>query len=63
MVILEFHRDLYHPFGKIVKEYSTGVADEGLLSLLFSAVVLLLFIPIVMILQRFFPLILGKRKI
>jgi fucose 4-O-acetylase-like acetyltransferase len=63
MVILEFHRDLYHPFGKIVKEYSTGVADEGLLSLLFSAIVLLLFIPIVMILQRFFPLILGKRKI
>lgn len=63
MVILEFHRDLYHPFGKIVKEYSTGVVDEGLLSLLFSAVVLLLFIPVVMILQRFFPLILGKRKV
>jgi hypothetical protein len=46
-----------------VKEYSTGVVDEGLLSLLFSAVVLLLFIPVVMILQRFFPLILGKRKV
>lgn len=63
MVILEFHRDLYHPFGKIVKNLSDGIVSEGLLSLTASAIVLLLFIPIIMILQKIFPIILGKRKI
>lgn len=64
MVILQFHRDLYHPFGKIVKDFYQGEGvNEALLSLFFSAVVLLIFVPVIMILQKFFPLILGKRKI
>lgn len=63
MVILQLHIDIYYPLGKIVKNLSEGVVSEGLLSLTASAITLLIFIPIIMILQKIFPLVLGKRKI
>lgn len=63
LVILEFHRDLYHPIGKLLKQYYTGVVDEALLTLAGSIIVVLAFVPITMLLQKIFPIILGKRKI
>lgn len=63
LVILEFHRDLYHPIGKLIKQYYTGVVDEALLTLAGSIIVVLAFVPITMLLQKIFPIILGKRKI
>ena len=62
MVILQFHRDLYHPLGKIVKSIATDGTLEGVLSFLASFLVLLAFVPIIMLLQRYFPLLIGNRK-
>lgn len=62
MVILQFHRDLYYPLGKLVKEFAMGNISEGVLSFIASAVVLVAFIPIIMLLQRYFPIMIGKRK-
>ncbi len=62
MVILQFHRDLYHPLGKIVESVAIGGISEGVLSFLASSLVLLAFVPIVMLLHRYFPLIIGNRK-
>lgn len=63
MVILMFHRDIYRSFEKIVSNLSDGVISEGLLSLSASVVTLILFIPIIIILQKIFPIILGRRTI
>lgn len=63
LVILQFHRDLYHPIGKLFKQLDLGVADEALLTLLASMIVVMLFVPITMLLQKIFPVILGKRKL
>lgn len=63
MVILQFHRDLYHPLGKIVESAAVGDISEGVLSFFASFLVLLTFVPIIMLLQRCFPLILGNRKL
>lgn len=62
MVILQFHRDLYHPLGKMVKNLTVGGVCEGVLSLLASFLVLLAFVPIIMLLHKYFPLIIGNRK-
>lgn len=62
IVILQFHMDLYHPLGKIVESVATGGTSEGVLSFLASFLVLLAFVPIIMLLHKYFPLILGNRK-
>lgn len=63
ILILQFHRDLYHPLGKLVKEYSSGMVDEALMSIFASLLVLIAFVPITLLIQKIFPLILGNRKV
>lgn len=62
MIILQFHRDLYHPLGKIVSSIANDGVLEGVLSFLASLLVLLAFIPIIILLQKYLPLIIGNRK-
>lgn len=62
IVILQFHRDLYYPLGKIVKEMSANGILEGVYSFIASLLVVVAFIPVIMLLQRYFPLLIGNRK-
>ena len=47
IVILQFHRDLYHPLGKIVKDISANGIIEGVGSFIASFLVVVAFIPII----------------
>ena len=61
LVILTFHRDVMHPLLKIIDKQQFDVATNGLLTLLASVGVTLLFVPVIIFLKRFFPIVLGKR--
>lgn len=63
IVILQFHRDVYHPIGKLIAGLEPGVFGEAVFTLLASAVVLLVFIPVIMLLKRYLPVLIGGRKL
>lgn len=63
IVILQFHRDVYHPIGKFIAELNPSVFDEAVYTLLASAVVLVVFVPIIMLLGRYAPVFIGGRKL
>jgi len=63
IVILQFHRDVYHPLGKFILEQGwVTVGSMGVATFVASAVVLLAFVPIVWMVSKLFPIILGGRR-
>ena len=63
LVILTFHRDVMHPLLKLINQLQIDNATNGLLTLLASIAVTLVFVPVIFIIKRFFPIVLGKRSV
>lgn len=61
IVILEFHREFLHPVMKLINNLTPPVWQEVLLTFLLSLAATLAFIPIIMILKRYFPIVFGRR--
>lgn len=63
IVILQFHRDVYHPLGKFILEQGwVGVGSMDISTFLASVIVLLAFVPILLIVGKYFPIVLGGRR-
>lgn len=63
LVILTFHRDVMHPLLKIIDKQQFDMATNGMLTLLASIGVTLVFVPVILFLKRFLPIVLGKRSV
>lgn len=63
ILILVFHRELLHPLLKWINHMDCGVAMGDSLMALASALVVVAFYPIILIVSRFFPIALGRRNI
>lgn len=61
IVILEFHREFLHPVMKLINNLTPPVWQEVLLTFLISLAATLAFVPIIMILKRYFPIVFGRR--
>lgn len=61
IVILEFHREFLHPVMKLINNLTPPVWQEVLLTFLLSLAATLAFVPIIMILKRYFPIVFGRR--
>ena len=62
LVTLTFHRELLHEPLKWINKSSMEVCLKDASMLAISAVVLLLFIPIIWIIKKYLPILIGKRK-
>ena len=62
IVILGFHRDVANPIEQPVKHYLTGTVGYDIGTFFVSILVLLAFIPLLWLVKRYFPLLLGRRK-
>lgn len=61
ILILVFHRELLHPLLKLINNANVDIITENILMFVSSAIVLLVFIPIIYLVKRFFPIVLGRR--
>lgn len=61
IITLVFHRELLHPFIKWVNKADMNIVMENLTLFLSSVIVLLAFVPIILVVKRFFPVLLGRR--
>lgn len=61
--ILVFHRELLHPLLKWIGHQEFGIYMGDFLMALSSAVVLIAFYPLILIVKKFLPIVLGRRKI
>ena len=63
IVVLQFHRDVYHPLGKFILEQGwVNVGSMGVSTFLASVVVLFVFVPVILIVGKYFPILLGGRR-
>ena len=62
IVILGFHRDVVNPIEQPVKHYLTGTIGYDIGTFFVSILVLLAFIPLLWLVKRYFPLLLGRRR-
>lgn len=63
ILILVFHRELLHPLLKWIGHQDLGIYTSDFLMALSSALVLLAFYPLILIVKKFFPIVLGRRKV
>lgn len=63
ILILVFHRELLHPLLKWIGHQEFGIYMGDFLMALSSAVVLIAFYPLILIVKKFLPIVLGRRKI
>lgn len=61
MVTLVFHRELLHPLIKWINKMDMNIVTENIALFLSSVLVLLAFVPIILVVKRLFPIVLGKR--
>ena len=61
IVTLVFHRELLHPLIKLIEESDIDIVSANVALFLSSVLVLLAFVPIIMIVKRIFPIVLGRR--
>ncbi len=61
MVTLVFHRELLHPLIKWINKMDMDIVTENIALFLSSVLVLLAFVPIILVVKRLFPIVLGKR--
>ena len=63
IVILQFHRDVYHPLGKFILEQGwVNVGSMGVSTFFASVVVLFVFVPVIRVVSKYFPVLLGGRR-
>lgn len=62
IVILTFHREFIHPLSKLFDKLDMSLIMQNVAIFLSSVVIVLVFIPIIMLLERYAPILLGKRK-
>ena len=62
IVILVFHRELLHSLIKWISQQEFSILAENIMIFLAACVVMLVFIPIILIVKRLFPIVLGKRS-
>lgn len=62
IVILTFHREFVHPLSKLIDKLDINILEQNLLIFVLSVAIVLVFIPIIMILERYVPILVGKRK-
>ena len=62
ILILVFHRDLLHPFLKMIDNAQLPLLPENLLIFALCVAVLLVFVPIILVVRRLAPFLLGGRK-
>lgn len=61
IVTLVFHRELLHSPLKMIKRSDWGIVPENIAMFVLSLAVLLAFIPIILIVKRVLPIVLGRR--
>lgn len=61
MVILEFHREFLHPMMKLTNRLTPPVLWENILMFILAVAATLAFVPIILILKKYFPVVLGRR--
>lgn len=61
IVILEFHREFLHPVMKLISKLAPPTWQEVILTFALSLAATLAFVPIIMILKRYFPIVFGRR--
>ena len=62
MVILAFHRELNHPILKLIDKADMNIIAENIAMFLCALIVVTAFIPIILIVQRIFPIVLGASR-
>lgn len=63
IVILTFHRELIHPLNKLLDLLQMGLVLENIVILLLSVLIVLVFIPAIMLVERIAPILIGRRKL
>ena len=63
IVILAYHQDVNHPLLKLVHQNHFNPLIEDVATFLCSVITLLAFIPIVYIISRYLPIVIGNRKL
>ena len=63
ILILVFHRELLHPLLKCIGHQEFGVYMSDFLMAMSSILVLIAFYPLILIVKKFFPRVLERRKI
>ena len=61
IVTLVFHRELFHEPLKWIDAQNFSVLIENVFMFLLSVIVLLAFVPIILLVKRFIPIVLGRR--
>lgn len=62
LVILSFHRELNHPILKLIDNADMNIIAENIAMFLCALIVVIAFIPITLIVQRIFPIVLGSSR-
>jgi len=61
IVILVFHRELLHPMLKWISQQNFDAITSDALMALSAVIVLAAFYPLILIVKRVFPIVLGRR--
>ena len=61
LVTLVFHRELLHPLLKWIRQQDFDIVTHNVAIFLSACLVALAFVPIIMIVKRIFPVVLGRR--
>lgn len=61
IVILVFHRELLHPMLKFIGKQDLNLLQENLAIFIAALITTLAFVPVILLLKRYFPIILGTR--
>lgn len=61
IVILVFHRELLHPMLKWISQQNFDAITSDALMALSAVIVLVAFYPLILIVKRVFPIVLGRR--
>lgn len=61
LVILDFHRDISHPLLKLIDKMDVSYITNGMMTFVVSTIVLISFVPIIWIIRKWCPMIIGYR--
>lgn len=61
IIILVFHREFLHPMLKFVNNQELDVLLENVIVFIIALIATVAFIPIILIVKRWFPIVLGRR--
>lgn len=62
IVILTFHRELIHPLSKLIDHSGLGLVAQNIVIFVSSVAIVVVFIPVILLLERYVPILLGRRR-